>query len=88
MAVFSRAGMPLLDAKARRRLGAERWGALAEATSVLPFAALLSGRASLGPVTPYLVSGLAGSALYAWFVLHGHELLIGVDPLAFVRPHG
>ncbi len=88
MAVFSLAGIPLLDAMARRRLGAERWGALAKATSVLPFAALLSGRTSLGPITPHLVSALAGLALYAWFVLRGHELLIGVDPLALLRPPG
>jgi uncharacterized membrane protein len=85
MAAFSAAGFVLLDAKARRRLGGEAWAKLAGRTSVLPFAALVSGRA--GPVRwrSLAVPALVALALYAWFLLQGHAWLIGPDPGDWIR---
>ena len=32
--------------------------------------------------TPLIVSGLAALAIWAWFIVQGHELIVGIDPLA------
>ncbi len=85
MAAMAALGMPLLDRKARRRLGEERWQALAERTSTLPFAALLAGRARLRLTPGFLAAAGVGIALYAWMLLQGHALLIGPDPWQGLR---
>jgi uncharacterized membrane protein len=82
MAALSLLGFFIVDAKARRRLGRERWRALAERTSIIPFAALLAGRAPWRTLARLLWPAFAAAALHAWFVLQGHALLIGPDPLA------
>jgi uncharacterized membrane protein len=43
-AVFSLAGMAAIDRRIRRRLGAAEWHRLAARTSLVPFAALITGR--------------------------------------------
>lgn len=86
MAVFSLLGMRIVEARARRRLGAERWRALASKTSTLPFAALIAGHSdlrSLGPALPWAALAIL---LYAWFLVAGHRRLIGVDPFAMAAP--
>ena len=88
MALFSLLGFVLLDHKARKRLGPERWQELAAATSVLPFAALLSGRTRWRSLRPLVLPALIAAALYIWFVLQGHALLIGLDPLAGLAAMG
>lgn len=85
LAAFSLAGLVLLDAKAKRRLGAERWRAMSQATSVVPFAALLTGRATIGPARALVAGAVLATAVYAWFLVQGHALLIGPDPLAMFR---
>ena len=78
-AVLALAGMPLLDRKRSEALGAT-WGPIALTTSVLPFAALFSGRAKLrfSEIGAWRI--LAGVALYlALLVAHGP--VIGVSPL-------
>lgn len=82
MAAFSLVGFALLDAKARRRLGPERWRHLSKETSIVPFAALVSGRARLDRPVSLLPAAMLALGLYAWFLLQGHALLIGPDPLA------
>jgi uncharacterized membrane protein len=82
MALFSVLGFLLLDLKARKRLGAQRWQAMSAGTSVIPFAAVLSGRAHAASLKPLILPGLMAIALYAWFVFQGHALLIGPDVLA------
>jgi uncharacterized membrane protein len=82
MAAFSLLGFIIVDAKARRRLGRERWRALAGKTSVIPFVALLAGRAPWRTLARLLWPAFAAAALHGWFVLMGHALLIGPDPLA------
>ena len=63
-------------------LGPERWREVAAETSILPFAALLLGRARWNVLRPLILPALMAAALYVWFVLQGHALLIGPDPLA------
>jgi uncharacterized membrane protein len=88
MAMFSLLGFTLLDAKARRRLGPDRWRILAKRTSIVPFAALLTGRTGLTNVRELIVAGGITAALYLWFILQGHQLLIGLDPLSTLRYFG
>ena len=88
MALFSLLGFVLLDLKARKRLGPERWRELAAETSILPFAALLSGRARWNALRPLVLPALMAVAAYVWFVLQGHALLIGPDPLAGLMAMG
>jgi uncharacterized membrane protein len=85
MAAFSAAGFFLLDAKASERLGRQAWSALAERTSILPFAALFAGRAGrISWRSLVLPAGIA-LALYAWFLLQGHAWLIGPNPADWIR---
>ena len=84
MAAFSVLGFAILDAKARRRLGPEPWSRLSRATSIVPFAAATSGKARLRADRSLILAGTASAALYLWFVLQGHRLLIGRDPLALL----
>ncbi|MDX6751890.1 NnrU family protein [Geminicoccaceae bacterium 1502E] len=73
MAGLAAIGIAMLDRRLRRRLGEERWRTLAR------------GAAADGPA--YLLPpALAALGLYAWFLLQGHALFIGVDPLAGVLP--
>jgi uncharacterized membrane protein len=88
MALYSLLGFILLDLKARKRLGPERWRELAAGTSILPFAALLSGRVRWHALRALVLPALIAAALYIWFVLQGHALLIGPDPLAGLAAMG
>lgn len=88
MAAFAAAGMPVLDAKARRQLGREQWETLRRPTSVLPFGALLAGRVSAKGLQRLIPSAVVAGLLYTWFLLQGHALLIGPDPLAILGAHG
>jgi uncharacterized membrane protein len=82
MAAFSMLGFFLLDLKARKRMGSERWRTRSDGTSIVPFKALLQGRAPWTPLRPLMLPALVAILAYAWFVLQGHALLIGPDPLA------
>ena len=88
MAAFAALGMPLLDAKARRRLGRQRWEAMSRHTSILRFAALLGGRARAGALRRLVLPAAAAGLLDLWFLAQGHALLIGPDPLATLRAFG
>lgn len=78
------AAMPLLDRRARVRLGKERWQALARGTSILPFLDVVPRKVRFrfsrrfGFYTAVAVAG------YVWFLLQGHQLLIGPDPLSLL----
>ncbi|MDJ1157518.1 NnrU family protein [Chelatococcus sp. SYSU_G07232] len=82
MALLSCVGFLLVDRRARARLGAERWAALSRRTSVVPFAALLAGRARRPALAPLARAAAVALVLVVWFVAQGHALLIGPDPLA------
>ncbi|MCL4676293.1 MAG: NnrU family protein [Pararhodobacter sp.] len=77
---FALLGMPLIDRRKRRDLGAEVWRTQARATALVPFAALLTGRwrPQAGPTwRPALAAAIVWALL-----LYLHPLVIGVDPLA------
>lgn len=79
---FALAGMPVLDRRRRRQLGAARWAEIAAGTSVLPLAAVIAGRARPRPDARSLIGALLGLAVYAALLAGGHLWLFGVDPLA------
>lgn len=77
-ALFSAAGMYLVEARRRRNLGAEEWARLSARTSLLPFAAILGGKWSPRWQLPYLRLLLA---VLAWAGLwYLHLPVIGASP--------
>ena len=78
------AGMPLMDRRARHRLGRERWTALSRGTSVLPFLAIVMRRARVRLSVPFLRHTAIGLAAYLWFLFQAHQLLIGPAPLSML----
>ena len=82
MAALSAGGFALLDCRARLRLGEAKWTELARRTSIVPFAALLAGRAQRVRWRELVVPGLVAVAFSLWFVMQGHAWVIGRDPLA------
>lgn len=79
LAVVSVAGTVSIDAKRRRALGAQSWDAFARRTSIVPFAAILSGRSKLSWSELGWWRPAAGVAAYA-LMLGGHAHLIGISP--------
>ncbi|AQZ52191.1 NnrU family protein [Martelella mediterranea] len=84
MGLLALAGMPVLDRRARRRLGDADWATVRAQTSIVPFLAIVEGRAHLRADRDFWLWTGVGLAFYAWFLLQGHRLLIGVDPLAWL----
>lgn len=80
-ALFSLAGMAMVDRRRRTALGAE-WGGLAARTSVIPFAASLSNRASPRRAALALVMAIVGGTLFYLSVLGLHPIVIGIEPAA------
>lgn len=75
-AVFSLAGMAIVERRRRRVMGAAEWQRLTRHTSLVPFGALPEVR--FGPLPWARIVG----ALVAWAVLwHLHAPVIGVTPL-------
>ena len=83
---FALMGMRILDRRTQRQLGAAEWTRLAGPTSVMPFGAALAGRARLTLDRPMIVGIVGGLAGYVWFLLQGHELVTGLDPLWWAWP--
>lgn len=75
MAVLALGGMPSLDAKVARRLGAA-WGPIAMRSSVVPFLAILRGQAKLRLGEIGWTRLLGGLALYALLIL-AHPWIAG-----------
>lgn len=77
--IVAAAGAPSIDAKRRRAVGAAAWDGFAAQTSVIPFAAILSGRNRLvaGELGWWKI-GL-GALLYV-LMLGGHRHIVGVSP--------
>lgn len=84
MAALAVAGMPLLDRRARARLGDERWKALSRGTSVLPFLAIVLRKAHIRFSRPFMLHTAVSLTAYLWFLYQGHRLLIGPDPLSLL----
>lgn len=79
---FAMVGMAVVERKKRKSLGDERWRRLASGTSVLPFAALVLGRARLPRDTRTIVGAAVGAAAAIFLLFGGHVLLFNRDPLA------
>lgn len=81
MAVLALGGMKSIDAKAQHRLGSA-WGPIAMRSSLLPFGAILSGRAhlSFGEIGWLRIVG--GVALYVVLLL-AHSWIAGKPVLLF-----
>ena len=79
MLVVSVAGPPSIDAKRRRALGDARWEKFASQTSIVPFAAIASGRNRLVPGEIGWWRPVAGVVAYA-LMLGGHSHIVGVSP--------
>lgn len=75
LAVLALGGTALIDRKKRLALGSN-WARLAEVTSNIPFAAILSGRSRLRPHEIGLLRIIAGLLLYAVLLL-AHPLITG-----------
>lgn len=73
------AGMPSIDAKLARR-DPTRWAGIARVTSILPGAALWSGRAKLALRDLGWIAPVGGLLLWA-LLLGAHPHVIGVSPL-------
>lgn len=85
MASLAIVGFFVLDSRMRHRLGNSRWAQLSQATSIVPFAALIRGHTKIMSWRPLILAAAAAAVFYAWFILQGHRLLVGVDPLAGLR---
>jgi uncharacterized membrane protein len=80
-AVFSIGGLFMLEKRARRKFGAA-WLEATSASSVVPFKALIEGRAKPTFDLSMAVAALSTALLVGWLlVLGGHALLFGADPL-------
>jgi uncharacterized membrane protein len=84
MGLLAFIGMPVLDRRSRRRLGDAEWTAVRAQTSIVPFLAIVEGRARLHADRDFLLWSGLGLVGYVWFLFQGHRLLIGVDPLAWL----
>ena len=81
LGIFAIVGFKLVDLRSRRRLGDERWAELSASTSIIPFAAVLTGRTQLAWTWQMTASAVAAAIATIWFVFEGHLRLIGADPL-------
>ncbi len=82
LGLFALLGIWIMEQRRPRALGRARWEALAGPTSVLPFAALVTGRAHWPRDARTLVGGFVGVAAYLALLAGLHAWLFGADPLA------
>lgn len=78
---FAIVGMFITDRRTRRRLG-PLWVPIAHRTSVLPFAAMMTGRARPTVDAPMLIGIGVSAIITAWLLMGGHAAIFGADPLA------
>jgi uncharacterized membrane protein len=81
LATFSLSAIPMIEKRAKRRLG-DRWQTLSAKTSILPFRTLLKGQ-GLAIDMPMAISAAVAAGLTVWLLFGGgHALLFGADPIA------
>lgn len=81
LALFSAFGIWISEKRSRRRLGTE-WASASRGTAIIPFAAILAGRARLTVDAPMLVAAIIAALLTLFLLTGGHAMLFGADPIA------
>lgn len=81
LALFAIAGIFMTERRSRRRLGAD-WTPLAATSSIIPFAAILAGRARWRVDRAMAIAVLVAALVTAALLGGGHAALFGADPLA------
>lgn len=84
LGVFAFIGMAVTENRRREVLGEESWQSLSEATSVLPFVALLRGRARWPTDRTTLIGAIIGLLAAVFLLTYGHLWLFERDPLALL----
>jgi uncharacterized membrane protein len=85
LALFSAAGMWLVERRHRRTLGAD-WIPIQSSSSILPFAAIVQGRARLRLDREMGIALVLSVLVTIWLLSGGHAALFGADPLAMAAP--
>lgn len=81
---FTAGSIAMMEKRNRKKYGAG-WATRIEATSVIPFQAILQKRVRLRIDGPVVFAFVAAVASVAWLLLGGHAWLFGGDPLLFVQ---
>lgn len=84
LGVFALIGMAITEKRKQEVLGEEAWQALAGPTSVVPFAAILRGRARWPTDRVTLVGAAVGLVAAVFMLVWGHVWLFGRDPLVLL----
>lgn len=82
MALLAIGGFFIVDKRTKRRTGEQQWDELAKRTSVVPFAAILKGRAKPKITARSVLWIVISLALYFWILFSLHADYLGADPLA------
>ncbi|PSH61977.1 NnrU family protein [Phyllobacterium brassicacearum] len=85
LALFCVAGFLIVEKRARRRLG-DDWDRIAGTTSIVPFRAIIDGRARLSVDAPMASALILTGVLTYWLLAGGHTLLFVAEPLALALP--
>lgn len=84
-ALFATGGLAMVERRNRKRLGAA-WGPRSAGTSILPFAAIVSGDARFTVDRVMIAAALSTALATLWLLTGGHLLLFGADPMLMVVP--
>ncbi len=84
LTAFSIAGCKLLDLKAKKRLGIEKWHQISAMTSIIPFASIAAGKSRMHVNRSFIVQIAVASAIYLWFLLYGHSWVFGIPVLVWL----
>ncbi|MQX46715.1 NnrU family protein [Sinorhizobium medicae] len=79
-ALFALGTIPMIEKRGRRRLG-DQWHRQSAKTSILPFAALFTGRTPVSGDAPIAIATVATAVLTLWLLAGGHAALFHADPL-------
>ncbi|GGD37661.1 NnrU family protein [Aureimonas glaciei] len=85
LALFAAGGIAMTERRGRRRLG-RAWAQLAASTSIVPFAAVVSGRARLRVDLVMVAAAVSTVLTTLWLLAGGHRVMVGADPLLLALP--
>ena len=85
LALFAVAGTAIVERRSQRKLG-DAWGRLSARTSIMPFAAIVSGRARFSVDGVMVAAALCTALATLWLLAGGHAALFGADPLLLAVP--